>query len=67
MQFTILINTISKLSIVSGEGLAPIVSAYSRLILVDGTVFYITIMNEILFCFCFHLFFYNQPWTTIFS
>ena len=24
--------------IVSGEGLAPIVSAYSRLILVDGTV-----------------------------
>ncbi len=25
-------------STVSGEGLAPIVSAYSRLILVDGTV-----------------------------
>ncbi len=24
--------------VVSGEGLAPIVSAYSRLILVDGTV-----------------------------
>ena len=29
---------ICKLTIVSGEGLAPIVSADSRLILVDGTV-----------------------------
>ena len=32
------LNKFTDVQFVSGEGLAPIVSAYSRLILVDGTV-----------------------------